>query len=224
LARFPSFSLGGRERSILQGVQDHLSTVRSCVVAYQDLVKASAERGASAEPLYKKVFELEADANGIHRGLSQRIAEGAFFGGVREDILNLLATDDSIANTAKDAARLLVIGETDEGSLATVLANDHMTRFQQALLDSVDALVQLISALQTDKKTVLSKVHFVEDYEEQADIEKDHLLRELFGMRKTLDPVSIIQLRDFVFASDNIADNAENSSDVVLVLVAKGYG
>jgi hypothetical protein len=40
----------------------------------------------------------------------------------------------------------------------------------------------------------------------------------------TTDAVSVIGLRDFLFASDDIADNAENASDVVLVLVAKGYG
>jgi uncharacterized protein Yka (UPF0111/DUF47 family) len=39
-----------------------------------------------------------------------------------------------------------------------------------------------------------------------------------------MDPVSIIELRDFIFASDEIADNSERASDVVLVLVAKGYG
>jgi len=36
--------------------------------------------------------------------------------------------------------------------------------------------------------------------------------------------VTVIQLRDFIFVSDDIADNAEDASDVILVLIAKGYG
>jgi len=224
LARFPSFSLGGRERSILQGVQDHLATVRDCVVSYQKLVTACAANEPSTQELLEQVFSLADKADGIRRDLSQRIAEGAFFGGVREDILNLIKVDDSIADAAKDASRLLVIGQDGGPSFSSILTNEHLTRFEQNQLAAVDALSGIIAALQVDKKTVLSRVRTVEDYEEAADTEKDYLIRELFSMRKTMDAVSIIQLRDFLFASDDIADNAENASDVVLVLVAKGYG
>lgn len=224
LARFPNFSLGGRERSILQGVLDHLATVRECVLAYQELVTACSVEAPSTQELLERVFELEDKADEIQRDLNQRIAEGAFFGGVREDILNLINEDDSIADAAKDASRLLVMGQEGGPSLASVLTSEHMARFEQNLLAAVDALSGIIAALQVDKKSVLARVHTVEDYEEAADTEKDYLLREIFSMRKTMDAVSIIQLRDFLFASDDIADNAENAGDVIVVLVAKGYG
>lgn len=221
---FPSFSLGGRERSILQGVQDHLATVRECVVAYQKLVGACAVNDPTVGELLEDVFQLEDKADGIRRDLSTRISEGSFFGGIREDILNLISADDYIANAAKDAARLLVIGEDGDPSFASVLTNEHMTRFQHYLLDAVDSLGAIIAALEVDRKAVLSRVRAVEDSEENADTEKDYLLRQIFSMRKTMDAVSIIQLRDFLFASDDIADRAEDASDVVVVLVAKGYG
>ncbi|MGA2666073.1 MAG: DUF47 family protein, partial [Nitrososphaerales archaeon] len=91
-------------------------------------------------------------------------------------------------------------------------------------LAAVTSLQSLIRALRDDRKSAVSKIHAVDDCEELADIEKNELLRELFSRPRTMDPVTVIQLRDFIFASDNIADNAESAGDVIMVLVAKGYG
>jgi predicted phosphate transport protein (TIGR00153 family) len=224
LARFPSFSLGGRERSILQGMEQHLSMVKRCVVAYQTFVTSFAEREPPSDEALAEIFALQDGAKAMRRDLSSKIAEGAFFGGVREDILTLIQTNDNIADSAKDAARLLAIGMNREPAFLETLRSVHMVTFQKNLLAAVLALESLIQALQNDRKGVVSKIHAVGDCEEAADTEKDHLLRGVFGERGKMDPVSIIELRDFIFASDDIADNAEHASDVVLVLVAKGYG
>jgi predicted phosphate transport protein (TIGR00153 family) len=216
--------LGGREKSILEGLEQHLSVVKECVIAYQKLVSACAAGDESSKVLFDQVFELEAKAKEIRRDLSARISEGAFFGGVREDILNLIQMDDHIADSAKDAARLLVIGAESDQVYLELLKSEHMSSFQGNLLSAVTALEALIQGLQVDRSAVLARVHSVEDFEEAADTEKDHLLRQLFSKPRTMDPVSIIELRDFIFASDEIADNSERASDVVLVLVAKGYG
>ncbi len=224
MVRFPSFSLGGRERSIIEGLEQHLSVVKQCVMTYQKLVSACAVEDPSAQQLFEEVLQLEAKAKEIRRDLSAKIAEGAFFGGVREDIITLIQTDDRIAVSAKDAARLLIIGAEADSGYLSLLKSEHMMSFQQNLLSAVTSLETLIHALQVNKKEVLSKVRVIEDYEEAADTEKDNLLRRLFSKPWTMDPVSIIELRDFIFTSDQIADNSERASDVVLVLVAKGYG
>jgi predicted phosphate transport protein (TIGR00153 family) len=198
--------------------------VKQCVTVYQQLVSACAVEDPSSQRLFGDVFALEEKAKELRRDLSGKIADGAFFGGVREDILKLIQTDDDIADTAKDAARLLVIGADGDPGYLNLLKSQHMTSFQGNLLSAVTSLESLIKALQVDKKAVLSRVRAVEDFEEAADSEKAHLLTELFSKPRAMDPVSIIELRDFILSSDNIADNAERASDVVLVLVAKGYG
>jgi predicted phosphate transport protein (TIGR00153 family) len=216
--------LGGREKSILQGVERHLSLVKECVITYQKLIPACAVQDPAAHDLLGAVFRLETEADELQRELSRNIAEGAFFGGVREDILTLIGSDDSIADATKDAARLLMMGADGDPAFLGLLQSPHMASFQKNLLGAVTSLEALIQALQLDKKSVLSRVRAVEDLEEAADTDKDGLLRQLFSRPATMNPVSIIQLRDFIFASDDIADNAERASDVVLVLVAKGYG
>ena len=157
------------------------------------------------------------------RSSELKIAEGAFFGGVREDILNLIGEIDTIARAAKDAARLLVLG-TEGEVCPDILKNDHMPRFLDYLASSLSSLEQAVKSLQTDRKAVVIQAQHIDKLEEQADTEKAALLEALLKLPRTLDPVTTIQLRDFIFAADNIADYSVNASDVLIVLVAKGYG
>ncbi len=190
------FSINRRERAIVEGVGSHLATVKRTVEDFGGLVDSvSSGDPALARRFFDDVMGDETKADTIHRDLSLRVANGAFFGGVREDILALLEKIDDIADSAKDASRLLNV--------------------------EVGAM---IAAFTISKKEVLARVHSVEEFEESADSRKDVLLRELFSGASNLNPVTVIQLRDFIFVADDIADNAEDASDVVLVLIAKGYG
>jgi len=224
LPRFPSFSLGGREKSIMQGVERHIDIVKECVETLRKLVGAVAASDASVQALRDRVFELEDEADGVRRDLDSAIAEGAFFGGVREDIVNLIGVIDRIAGAAKDSARLLTLGTGGDPSGLVILKNEHMGLFFNNLMAALTALETLVDSLKTGKQGVVEGARVVEDYEEAADNEKASLLEELFKFPRQIDPVDVIQLRDFIFAADDIADNSVNASDVLVVLVAKGYG
>ncbi len=220
-----SFLSYKKENAIIEGVKKHLATVHQSVQAFSDAVVAAAsdDRAGTARHI-ADVFRTETEADAIHRELSLKIAEGAFFGGVREDMLELLERIDNIADSAKDAARYLSSDTAllDEGR--AIFASENARLFLANLTSAVDALSTLIASFGMGKKQILSKVHAVEEFEEEADTAKDALLKELFGRANAMSAVTVIQLRDFVFMADNIADNAEDASDVILVLVAKGYG
>jgi len=225
LVSLSGFSINRRERAIVEGVGSHLATVKRTVEDFGGLVDSvSSGDPASAGRFFDAVMGDETKADTIHRDLSLRVANGAFFGGVREDILALLEKIDDIADSAKDASRLLNVEVGANGSAIELLRSDEMRLFIADLKGSVSALENLIAAFTISKKEVLARVHSVEEFEESADSRKDVLLRELFRGASKLNPVAVIQLRDFIFVADDIADNAEDASDVVLVLIAKGYG
>jgi len=222
--RFLGISIGRREDSILDGVGQHLGVVRDTVDAFVGLVNCSAkgdDQGAAVQ--LKAVLDGESKADEVHRDLSMRIAQGAFFGGVREDMLNLLEKIDNIADSAKDAARLLGQEEQLDQFSRSILGSEDMQKFLANLVGAVSALEELISALKLGRKETLSRIHKVEEAEEAADQNKVDLLRALFASDQKPDPVTVIQMRDFLSGSDDVADNAEDASDVVLVLIAKGY-
>jgi predicted phosphate transport protein (TIGR00153 family) len=218
-------SVNRRERMIFDGILLLLETVNRTVDYFEASVSAFAKGDStSAEELVKKVFEGETKADSDHRELGIKIAEGAFFGGVREDMLNLLEKIDEIADSAKDAARFLSSDSRLVMEAGDTLGSPDMKSFLAALKASVVALTGLVRALDQGKKEALSNVHAVEEFEEEADSHKDLLLKTLFSSDKPMNPVAVIQLRDFIFVADDIADNAEDASDVILVLIAKGYG
>jgi uncharacterized protein Yka (UPF0111/DUF47 family) len=139
--------------------------------------------------------------------------------------LNLLDKIHKIADKAKDAARLITLTEITDAKALEVLRSEDMRQFLLNLDLAVVALQQLVEAFEIDRKTMLERVHNVERYEEAADTFKQHMLVSLFeGHRQGADPLALIMVRDFLFVADDVADKAEEASDVVLILVAKGYG
>ena len=219
------FFLNRKENGILDGVREHLGVCKEAVTEFTKLVPSVGEGDdAAAARHYQNVLDLETKANGIHRSLSVRVAQGAFFGGIRQDILALMKTIDSIADTAKDSGRLLTLGKVKDKDARDILRSADMAKFLEELIGAVSSLQELIVALDSDKKAVLSKVQAVEEAEGVADEAKLPILKGLFEENKQINPVTVIELRDFVFAADDIADFSEDAGDVVLVLVAKGYG
>jgi predicted phosphate transport protein (TIGR00153 family) len=224
LVKFPSFSLNRRENDILDGIEKHLAIVGRTVESFARLVDAAAKgKATDAKASFEAVIAGEKEADQVHRGLSMRIAEGAFFGGIREDILNLLEKIDNIADSAKDASRFL----ESEGSLdafaVSLLNSEAMNHFIVNLKSAVHSLAYLVAAFRNSRKEMLARIHKVEECEEAADSNKDQLMGQLFANTTQPNPITVIQMRDFLFVADDIADYAEDASDVVLVLLAKGY-
>jgi len=222
---FGFLSASKKEHEVFDGVLALLKTVSGTVDTFEQSVSAWARGDTKlAGDLVQKVFDGETRADETHRELSLKIAEGAFFGGVREDMLNLMEKIDNIADSAKDAARFLSSDSQLGAEAKDKLGSSEMTLFLSALKSSVAALTDLVRALEQGKKEALAKVHTVEQYEEDADSHKDAFLQNLFSSYQSMNPVNVIQLRDFMFVADDVADNAEDASDVILVLIAKGYG
>ncbi len=217
--------LNRRENKVVEDIVSYFGVVQETTNAFFELVKeVNGGDQARAKDFFQLVMKGEDAADAMHRTLSMAVAEGAFFGGIREDILSLLETMDSVADSAKGAARFLESDEDLDAFALALLASDDMKSFLSSLRAAVASLGDLILALRLGKKELLSRVSKVEEHEKAADSSKAKLVKALFRSSPSKpDPVTVIQMRDFLFVADNIADYAEDASDVVLVLVAKGY-
>jgi predicted phosphate transport protein (TIGR00153 family) len=226
LVSIPGVTFSRKEGAILQSIEAELRIVRECEQQLPTLVAAVAKQDwPGCLAARDRIFEFESRTEALLRDLSTKIAEGAFFGGVREDILDLLGKIEAISDKAKDAARLITLAQITDEKALEVLRSEDMKQFLSSLDEAVQALQRLVEAFKIDKKTVLERVHTVRDHEEEADTFKQNMLTALFEkFRGGIDPVTLILVKDFLFCADDVADFAEHASDVVLVLVAKGYG
>jgi predicted phosphate transport protein (TIGR00153 family) len=222
----PGVTFSRKEGAIVKRIEEDLAIVRKVEQQIPALVGAvAAGDGQSSYRIRDAIYLAESEADAVHRELSTLVAEGAFFGGVREDILELLERIDDIADRAKGAAELITLTQVGDQKARAVLESDDMKQFLANLDLAVEALQRLIEAFEVDRKTILQRIDVVEKYEEAADEFKHNMLKTLFDTTDgRIDPLTLLLVRDFLFCADDVADSAEDASDVVLVLVAKGYG
>jgi predicted phosphate transport protein (TIGR00153 family) len=205
-------------------ILDHLAVIADAAALLSPLLdRARADDWSGVRDQARRIAELETRADEMHREGVVRIARGAFFSGTREDFLRLMEADDQIVDCMKDAARILADAPLPTGTAkmlfgeANVPALDILSRIRT----SVTALADAIRALETDAKVAVDKAIATEMAEEEADDVKTRLLGRIADHRNELNPLVVIQLRDFVLQLDDVADAAEDASDVVVELVAK---
>jgi len=185
----------------------------------------SAKTGdwASVEGVSDEIARLETLADGLHREAVTAISQGAFFSGTREDFLALMEENDEVADAAKDAARILAECPIDQRSFLILYEepNGTVADLFNTLRACVLHLAESIKSLEENAELVVSKSLLVERSEEERDDIKNRLIKRIFTHRDDLEVLTLLQLRDFVLKLDEVADAAEDSSDLVISLVAK---
>ena len=220
-----SFRLVGRkERRVLDLVSDHLDVVIRTVEQLESVLQAARNGGWNiVEETTNRVAELETLADGLHRDAVVAVSQGAFFSGTREDFLELMEKNDEVADAAQNAARILAETPIDQQSFLVLYSEPQATLgdFFARLLTAVRLVKESIGALENDAELAVSKSLLVERAEEEADEIKNHLIKQIFAHKSDLQVLTLLQLRDFVLKLDEVADAAEDSSDLVISLVAK---
>lgn len=216
--------VGRKERHVIQLITEHFSLIMQTVQELESLLtSARAGNWKNVEEVTNRVSELETEADGIHRDAVITISKGAFFSGTKEDFLSLMEGNDRVADAAKDAARILSETPIDTRSFLVLYEQSGATLDDLfgKLRMCVEILQGTLTCLESDAQLAVSKSLMVEKAEEDADEIKNALLKRIFSHKGDLEVLTLLQLRDFVLKLDDIADTAEDSSDMVISLVAK---
>lgn len=171
---------------------------------------------------YKIIADLEEQGDALHRSLVREIATESFFGGIREDFLNLLEKIDNIADESKDAGKIFHQRHVPKETVDYLFRGDVIS-FISTCVKTTGLFRESIVMLEKDKRDVLSLVEKVEESEEAADAIRYAILDNLLKNEIGGDVLDIIMLKDFLNTADDVADNAEDGSDILQIIVAKGY-
>lgn len=212
-----------KKRSMQDLLVEHAKFVMESVDNFQSMVGALRVLDLEkARKFENAVDKFETDADNVHRENVTQICKGSFFGYMREDILEMMEMVDSIADSAKGAARALMWRKVPEQILVKFL-NDTAMNYVKQSARTARSLLAVLQSLNMKRDAVIEKVRVVELLEEEADVLKNKLFQELYSKAEEYDTLTVLQLKEFIDLTDNIADNAEDASDVVLVMLAKGY-
>jgi len=222
---FGRFHLAGRkEQRTLDLLSTHLHDVIEAVLTLEPLLEAArADKWKMVEELSAKIGNLEKQADASHRDAVIAISQGVFFSGIREDFLQLMEQNDSVADAAHVAAKILSDTPINQRHFQILYENRNETVIDllAKIIETVQLLEKSISAIGSDAQLAVSNSLLVEHAEGESSAIRDNLIKQIFSHKKELDVLTLLQLRDFVLKLDDVASQAEDSSDIVIILVTK---
>ncbi len=210
----------GGEADVLELLKTHARlAVRASEKLQAFVSKVGSDDWAGAKSSYQELDRIESTADEVHKELVEKLSSGVFFSGLGADLMNLAEHIDGIADSAKDAARILIFRKITASDISPVLRGiqDYLVECAKA----AEALRMAVESLRQDKEEMLKHMEETEAHEEAADEIKSQLVEEVYRLQ--LPVLSIIQLKDFIMMADNIGDHAEDAGDTLYVILAKGY-
>lgn len=218
------FRLGGRrEKRVLDLITEHLAMVRRCAKELKQMISSVEQMNWTlVRDQAEIVSRYESMADDIHREAVINIAQGAFFAGLREDFLDLTEKMDEIADACQNAARVIAEAPIEPRVWSYLYDGDPTIRqFIDHIDTCVGTLAESIQSLRTNAEAAVSKALEVEKAEEAADQVKAELMSRISAHRGKIDVLAYLQVKDLILMLDEVADAAEDCSDLVITIVVK---
>ena len=218
------FQLGSkRERKVLDLIAEHLAVVQKCAKELKIMINSVEQMNwVLVKDQAEIVSRYESMADDLHREAVIQIAQGAFFAGMREDFLDLIEEMDDIADASQDAARAIAEAPIERRILNYLYEGDStLSRLADCVDTCVATLVESVKSLRANAEIAVNKSLEVERLEEAADQIKSELISRLTGHRQEIDALAYLQVKEAILKLDEVADAAENCSDLVITIVVK---
>jgi predicted phosphate transport protein (TIGR00153 family) len=212
-----------REKRVLDLIAEHLAMVQRCTKELKNMISSVEQMNwALVKDQAEIVSRYESMADDLHREVVIQIAQGAFFAGMREDFLDLIEEMDEVADASQDAARVIAEGPIERRILDYLDEGDTtLTRLVDCIDSCVTTFAESLKALRTNAEIAIKKALEVEKMEEATDQIKNELFSRLSAHRREIEALTYIQVKDAIFKLDEVADAAENCSDLVITIVVK---
>ena len=214
-------------RSPIKPLQEHMyrvyRTIKYLTPLVEGMISGDNKTLLAAQ---EKIIEGEHDADEMKHELRTHLPKGLFMPVDRRDVLDVLLTQDSIVNQAKDIAGLIVSREMklpDEmNDDFQALTNRCIDTVRQSLntINELDELVETgFRGLEVDRvENMIQKLGVIET---ETDEMQDKLRSTLFKLEANLNPVDVIFIYRLIEWVGNIADNAERVGSRLSLMLAR---
>ncbi len=221
----PIGSLFGQ--SPFKPIQAHMRIVNECVAEVPGLFEALlAGDREGLEKAKDLIFAKEQEADELKNQLRIRLPKSLFMPVDRRDLLEVLAMQDSIADTAQDIAGLLM--ERNMEVLEEM--KDALMKLVNRCVDTCDHSAQIVAALDElvemgfkgkEAARVEEMVEELNKIEDETDELGMSLSKSLFANEEKLGAVSVIFWYQLIQWIGDLADYAEKTGDRLRLLIAR---
>ncbi|WP_291994782.1 TIGR00153 family protein [Candidatus Accumulibacter sp. ACC003] len=225
LSTNPMAALFGK--SPFKPMQKHMRIVTECVAEVPALFSAVIEQDwAQVEAQKDKIFVKEGEADALKNDLRDHLPRSMLLAVDRRDLLELLAMQDSIADTAQDIAGLLVERKMEVPPGMAEPLMRFVTRCAETCEQAHKIIEELDELLETgfrgrDVDRVNVMVLELGQMESDTDVMGMSLSGILFAQEDSIKPVSVMFWYQLIQWVGNLADNAEKVGDRLRLLIAR---
>ncbi len=201
--------------SPVQPLEAHIDIACRCAKKLRPLFAAVlAQNWDEAAAVQEKIDELEEQADQVKKQIRQNLPRSLFMPVPRDDLLELLLVQDSIANRTRDVARV-VLGR--KMAIPDAIAPDFL-EFVDRNIDaakkarkSVRELDELFTAgfRGAEVDLVTGLIEELDEIETDTDDRQTALSASLFRIEDTLNPVDVVFLYEIIELIWNIAKSAD---------------
>jgi hypothetical protein len=222
---------GKKEKAAFELLRRHAEEVLDVVKKFEELitVEFSQQDTVKGEALGRKLSELETAADKSRRRFSAALQEGAFLPAFRGNLARLAEKLDDVADMAEEAMRAImfrekivhILARAEKKQKSAKVIREGLIKMAALATKTVEALKNAVIATTSDIDAANQKANEVEEIEHESDILEQGLLTELYDNEKSLDPISVAQLKEIIYKIGDISDQAEDTSDMIPIV---GYG
>ena len=221
----PIASLFGQ--SPFKPIIEHMRIVTACVAEVPGLFQALvASDQAGVEKAKNLIFEKEHEADELKNQLRIHLPKSLFMPVDRRDLLEVLAMQDSIADTAQDIAGLLIernmeVPEEMKDTLMKLVNRCvDACNYSAKIVEELDELVEM-GFRGKEASRVEEMVEELNKIEDETDELGMSLAKSLFAHEDKLGAVSVIFWYQLIQWIGDLADYAEKTGDRVRLLIAR---
>jgi len=214
-------------RSPFKPMQEHIAKSQAAAAELIPFIKAILIKDwETADACQQRIAVMEGEADKMKREIRQNLPGNLFLPVPRNDLLELLRTQDKVANRAKDIAGLM-IGRRME--IPSVLSEELMAFVEiavQTTEQAVTALNELDELLETgfrghEVKIVQRLIRELDRLEHETD-EKERALRaSLFTVEKEFNPIDVMFLYKTIDWIGDLSNRAQVVGSRLQQLLAK---
>lgn len=207
---------------------EHTKKVHQCVEVIRPLGEALLrEDEEEIHALQDKVSKLEYEADLIKHEIRQQLPRRYFLPVSRDELDNFLRLQDRIADGVEDFAVILYIRKTTvHDALRDLFLEflDQVIKVSTTLLDAALELQDLAEASfgGAEAQSVLDRIVGLGEEEWKADRMERRLSKKIYALEKELDPVTIMFYDKILQVLGRIANEAENTGDLLRAMIVKG--
>ncbi len=222
-----SYMSGIFGRSPVSPLQEHMAKVYACVTELVPLFNAVINEDWNAVKEHQQLISnLEKEADVLKKKLRLNLPKGLFMPVSRHDLLDVLLTQDKVANMSKDIAGTIVGRKM---TLPDIIQEDYI-RFVQRCVDACKQARKAINEFDelvetgfsgNEIKIVSEMIGKLDDIESDTDNLQSGIRYKLFSIEKDLPAVDVMFLYRIIEKTGDVADLSQRVGSRLQLMLAR---